>query len=93
MMSVSFGHYAERLKILCYVLGYFQARPAFDAQSGPGLPTGLDKLSCELVNLSTQELPNVWTILGARYLPSALYKLRMVTRQQDGAGTVLPAIG
>jgi len=93
MMSASFDHYAEGLKVLSYVLGYFQARPAFDAQSGPGFPTGLDKLSCELVNLSTQELHNVWAVLGARYRPSALYKLRMVTRQQDGPGTVTPAIG
>jgi hypothetical protein len=90
MMSASFGNYMEALTILSCVLCYFQARPMFDAHNSANFPSNLDKLSCELVNISTQELNNLWTILGSRYLPSALYKLRMVTRQQDGLDAVVP---
>lgn len=82
MVSASFVRYSEALRMLSFVLGFFQARPAFDAQNSVGFPDHLDKLSCELVSTSTQELNNLWAILGAKYLPSALYKLRMVTLQQ-----------
>lgn len=92
MLSASFGDYVEALKMLSCVLGFFQARPSFDAHNSVGFPPQLDKLACELVSNSTQELNNLWAILGAKYLPSAMYKLRMVTVQQDWLDTIAPEI-
>jgi len=93
MMSASFGNYQESLKMLSCVLGFFQARPVFDAQSSVKFPLQLDRLACELVSISTQELNNLWAILGAKYLPSALYKLRMVTLQQNWLDAVVADVG
>jgi len=33
----------------------------------------------EMINLTMQDLNNLWSISGSKYLPSASYKLRMVT--------------
>ena len=92
MMSASFGNYVEALKMLSCVLGFFQARPAFDAHNSVKFPAYLDKLACELVSISTQELNNLWAILGAKYLPSAVYKLRMVTLQQNWLDAMVPEV-
>jgi hypothetical protein len=92
MVSASFGNYAEGLKMLSCVLGFFQARPAFDPHNSVGFPAHLDKLSCELVSISTQELNNLWAVLGAKYLPSTLYKLRMVTLQQAWVDAIVPDV-
>ena len=35
---------------------------------------------------------NLWAILGAKYLPSVVYKLRMVTLQQGWAQQRVPEV-
>jgi hypothetical protein len=37
----------------------------------------------EIENLSIAELSNLWGILGSRYLPSMVYRLRMVVIDQQ----------
>lgn len=92
MLAASFSNYMEALKMLSCALGFFQGRPSFDAQSCAVFPPHLDKITVELVSISTQEMNNLWGILGAKYLPSAMYKLRMVTLQQGWAGEVVPEV-
>jgi hypothetical protein len=45
-----------------------------------------------LVNLSIQEINNVWAILGAKYMPSVVYKMRMVVLQENWVGERIPAV-
>lgn len=89
MVAASFSNYMEALKMLSCALGFFQGRPGFDAQNCANFPPHLDKLTAELVSISTQEMNNLWAILGAKYLPSAVYKLRMITLQQGWADEVV----
>ena len=81
MFAANFGgrNYAEALKFLSGTIGFFQARPVFDQHSSPGLDPRIDKLTLEIENLSTAELSNLWGILSGKYLPSILYRIRMVT--------------
>src|SRR5256885_5597377 len=37
---------------------------------------GIQSLSVEMINLTMQDLNNLWSISGSKYLPSASYKLR-----------------
>jgi hypothetical protein len=93
LLSASYPqNYPQALQLLGTALGYFQARQAYDAHSGPDFPRELDKLQLELVNLSIQELNNLWAIMGAKYLPSALYKLRMLTIQENWIDEVVPSV-
>jgi hypothetical protein len=77
------GHYREALKLLSATVGFFQARPVFDHASSPMLDERIEKLTVEIENLSIAELSNLWGILGSRYLPSMVYRLRMVVIDQQ----------
>ncbi len=93
LVSASFDNkYTESFKLLSAVLGFFQAKPAFTAESGPGFPPGLEKVSFELVNLDFQALNNLWSNLGGKYLPSVVYKARMLTIQEGWLLDQVPAI-
>lgn len=94
LVSACFGaNYAESLKFLSNALAFFQAKPVFTAQSSAHFPRELEQLSYELVNLSFQELNNMWGIMGAKYLPSAVYKLRMLTIDEAWVTQQVAAVG
>ncbi|MDR3479531.1 MAG: DUF4255 domain-containing protein [Burkholderiaceae bacterium] len=94
LVTASFvNNYPGALTFLSAALGFFQAKPNFDAQSSPAFPREMERLSLELVSLSIQELNNLWAILGAKYLPSAMYKVRMLTFQQGWIGAAVPEVG
>jgi hypothetical protein len=79
LISASFSKYEEALRSLTAVLGYFQAKPVFTPHSASTFPRGLEKLTVEIVNLDMQGLNNLWGNIGGKYLPSVLYKARMLT--------------
>ena len=93
LVTASFsGNYGEALKVLSNVMGFFQSKPSFTAQSSAAFPASLEKLSLELVNLSIHEVNNVWSILGAKYMPSIAYKVRMLVVQENWISEPVPAV-
>ena len=52
----------------------------------------LEKLSLELLNLSIHEVNNVWSILGAKYMPSIVYKVRMLAVQENWIAERVPTV-
>jgi hypothetical protein len=94
MIAGCYGsQYREALKVLSAAIGFFQARPVFTPQSAPAIPAGIDRLTIEMVSCDIATLSNVWSVLGANYLPSAIYKIRMLTVQQGWTSGYDPAIG
>jgi len=69
----------DALKFLSAVIAFFKIKPLFYPGEQFNLPDGLDKLSFEISNMSIQEQSNLWSAIGAKYLPSILYKVRLVT--------------
>jgi hypothetical protein len=93
LLSASYPQdYPQALQMLGTAMGYFQGKPAYDARSSDDFPPGVSRLQLELVNLSIQELNNLWAIMGAKYLPSALYKVRMLTIQENWTTETVPAV-
>lgn len=87
LLSASFrNNYPNALAQLANAISFFQSRQHFDAQNSVDFPQQFERLSMELVSLSMDELSTLWAVLGANYLPSVVYKLRMLTIQ--GAWTV-----
>ena len=75
-VAANFGaNYVESLQFLSAALEFFQERPVFTAP-------GIDRLNVQMLNLTIQDLHSLWSISGSNYLPSVLYKVRMVTIQQ-----------
>jgi hypothetical protein len=77
--------YVEGLKQLSFIISFFQARNVFTPENSPKLADydpNLKKLVVELYSYSFEQLYNFWSVVGAKYLPSVLYKVRMITFQE-----------
>jgi hypothetical protein len=77
------SNYNESLKMLSSVISYFQKKPTFTPHNTSGLNDNIEKITFEILNLSVNELSNLWGQLGGKYLPSIIYKLRMITFDSD----------
>ena len=72
------GNYVDSLRYLSRAIAYFQDHTFFERTSWPDMPEGLEKLFIDMECLSMQELNNLWGTIGAKYVPSVVYRLRTV---------------
>ena len=77
--NFSGSNYPEALKFLSGAIHFFHERPVLDHQNTPALDQRLDKLVLNIENLSSAEMHSLWGIHSGRYLPSVLYRIRMVS--------------
>jgi hypothetical protein len=70
--------YDNALKNLQEVIGFFQHQYVFDHTNSPELDAGIERLNIEMMSLTMEQLNQLWSIMGGQYLPSVVYKLRMV---------------
>jgi hypothetical protein len=81
LFAFDFAKYETGLAHLAKTIELFQQRHWFSAENSvPGnpFPAELEKLNFEMVNLSFEELNNLWSVLGGTCLPSVVYKVRLV---------------
>lgn len=85
MFAASFSGtaYPESLKLLSHTLAFFQARPVFDHSNCPELDGRIERLTLEQENLSIADMSNLWGVLRGTYLPSVLYRMRMLSIDAD----------
>ena len=92
--SDSTDDYVEGLKQLSHIISFFQAKNVFTPDNSPALATfdpNIHKLVVELYSYSFEQLFNFWSVVGAKYLPSVLYKVRVITFQEkEFTGTAVP---
>lgn len=74
--------YGEGLKQLSNVISFFQGKNVFTPDNTPEMDPSLQKLVVDIYSYSFEQQYNFWSILGAKYLPSILYKVRLVTIQE-----------
>lgn len=92
LFAAKFQKYDEGLRSLSLVLTYFQSHPVFTPDTNPGLDQRIERLTVELQSLSYEQLNQIWAFLGAKHLPSALYKVRMVALQDTAPTSIQPPI-
>lgn len=93
MVSASFDdRYKDGLRVLSGALGFFQSNPIITPASHPNLPVGIRQLTFQMVNMDLQTLGHVWGVLGGRYMPSAVYKMRLVTIDDAWLTELVPEI-
>jgi hypothetical protein len=86
------NNYQEGLKFLSNTISFFQAQDVFDQQNSPGLNRQISKLILDVENLNMTDLSNLWGILSGKYLPSVLYKVRMVTYDASAVKKQTPSL-
>ncbi len=79
MANFTEKNYSDGLAVLSRLIGYFQQTPVFNQENAQALVPGIDKLVLEFENLSPVDVNYVMGMLGTKYLPSAFYKLRMLS--------------
>lgn len=82
--------YETSLRDLSDVIGFFQANPVFDKEKYPLINASVnnpesktwqlvERLSFSLNNMSYDQQNNLWGMIGAKYMPSVVYRIRMLT--------------
>ncbi len=94
MFSANFGgqNYPEALKFLSHTIRFFQKNPVFNHHNSPDLDPGIDKLILDIENLNIKDLSSLWSILSGKYLPSILYRVRMLTFDSSDVKTQVSAL-
>jgi len=90
--SFSASNYREALKLLSNGISLLQAQTVFDRQNTPDLDSRLEKIIIDIESLSNTELSNLWGIFGGRYVPSALYRIRMIAYDSTAISAQIPVI-
>lgn len=86
-----FQQYDQALRTLSHIMAFFQARPLFTPSDSPALPSGLERVALDLLSYGPEQLNQMWACLGAKHLPSVVYRLRLVALQDvEPIGTGLP---
>lgn len=83
-----FDPYEEGLTFLSLIIKYFLHNRQFNHHNAPALSDEVEQLVMELITLPFSEQNEVWNALRTAYLPSVLYKVKMVVfRDEDTVPT------
>lgn len=97
LFSANYRNYGTALRRLAQVLSFFQGKHKFTVANSPGAlppPSAITEflLVMDLQSLSFEQVNHLWGCLGAKELPFALYRGRLITifdqRILDGGGRI-----
>ncbi|MFX1678791.1 DUF4255 domain-containing protein [Mitsuaria sp. CC2] len=94
MIAANYGGstYPEALKLIGSAIACFQATPVLDPQNTPGLDPRIDKLTLNIEPLGLHDLATLWGVLGGRYVPSVLYRVRLLSIDARKPDAQLPSV-
>lgn len=91
LIASNFESYRETLTFLNQAISFFQSNNVLDSSVSANFPADLSKLEFEMERISYQQMHSLWTSMGVKYLPSVMYKMRMLTIQgNESKGFVHP---
>lgn len=71
--------YPEALKFISSTISFFQRNHVFNHINTPEMDEKIEKLIISMENISINDLSSLWGVLSGKYMPSVLYKVRMIT--------------
>ncbi len=78
LFVANFGDYGEALKAIGHIISFFQHRSSIDYSTIPELMQQRGRLAFELHSMTFEQQNHLWGALGAKYMPSVMYKLGIV---------------
>lgn len=82
LFTAHFSDYKTSLQFIAGVVRFFQRKSVFTPANSPAMNVGIEKLLVELFPLNLEQQNNLWAAIGAKYLPSVLYKIRAISIQE-----------
>ena len=74
LFIANLGDYSEAMKAVGQLMSFFQHRPFFDLPALSELADNGGRLNFELESMTFEQINHLWGALGAKYMPSVLYK-------------------
>ncbi|MCL6404610.1 DUF4255 domain-containing protein [Dickeya dadantii] len=71
------AQYAEGLQVIAHAMAFLHKNAQLNRYNAPDMDEAIEQILLEMDSLPRHELGNMWTMLGIRYLPSAVYRLRV----------------
>jgi len=88
LFSVFANNYSTALRLLSYVMAFFQGHQVFDSDQYPQINAKVDnnkpwqkvgRLLITLHSTTFEQQNNLWAALGAKYMPNVVYKIRTIS--------------
>ena len=89
LFIANFDDYTEALKSISLVMAFFQNRYTFEV---PNNGSGTQHLVFDLHSLTFEELNHLWASLGAKYMPSVVYKAAILDIQDWQMDAEVPPV-
>jgi hypothetical protein len=88
LFTVNHSSYDTALQYLSLIIQFFQYRNYIDHVNTPPdngliLDQKIERLIVEMVSMNAEQVNHLWATLGGKYLPSVLYKVRMVPIEDE----------
>ena len=83
------SNYSEGLRFLDLIITYFEENYTLEAQN---IYDGNNKIKIEIETSNIDNVHNIWATIGAKYLPSVVYKLRMIVVDSNNISAFTPAV-
>ncbi|MEL6863527.1 MAG: DUF4255 domain-containing protein [Bacteroidota bacterium] len=80
------------LDMLTVGIAFLQGKSLWNSQNTPELPEGLERLVFEMGTLDLHQLNHVWGAIGAKYMPSVIYKMKMLVIDDHVFQGLIPSI-
>ncbi|NOQ27730.1 MAG: DUF4255 domain-containing protein [Bacteroidales bacterium] len=84
LFTACFDDYEEALKFLTATISYFRANSSLTSSNSSNIPQGISKLELDMKTINYNETDSLWSAMGAKYQPSIIYKLRLLSVQASG---------
>jgi hypothetical protein len=80
LMSANYdaGNYLEALKMLSSSIEILHESSSFDRSNHPGMAGSLNRIFLEVYNMHVKDYSKMWNGIGAKSVPSILYKVRLL---------------
>lgn len=85
-------NYDEALKFLSLTIRFFQGRNVFDERDYPQLKNEVRRLVVDLYTQPMDQQSQLWQALGGKFLPSIMYKVRLLTFDEQISHREVPRI-
>jgi hypothetical protein len=83
------SNYSEAIRFLDLIITYFEENYTLEAQN---IYDGNNKIKIEIETFNLEKVQNIWSTIGAKYLPSVIYKLRMIVVDSNNISSFTPAV-
>tara|TARA_R110002072_G_scaffold140286_1_gene284458 strand:+ start:394705 stop:395367 length:663 start_codon:yes stop_codon:yes gene_type:complete len=94
MFCVNFRNkkYLEGLNFLSHIISFYHRNRLIESRSIPGFSKKMQKISMELCTFSYDNMSHIWSSIGAKLMPSSIYKISLIPIDDSPMTGYIPAI-